>query len=524
MELRNLHKIFKIMRNPLVYFGLAFLFVASSCKVRQNVISPQDDGQIDIVFVQVNDVYEIAPLSGGKEGGVARIASLKQQELAKNPNTFLVMAGDFVSPSIYNSLKYDGKSIRGQQMIDALNVAGMDFVVFGNHEFDIKEEELQSRIDESEFDWIASNTFHKKDGAIAPFYKSGTAAFPEHQILNVADSDGTTAKIGIIGLTLPFNSASYVHYTDPIATAKKLYAQIKDSVDVVVALTHLDLQDDIQLAHELPALGLIMGGHEHDMKFEKIGEVYITKAHSNARSAYVNTLRINKNTGKHKVFPRLRYLNDSLGLEAATQAVVDKWTAIANANYSSLGFDVLDVVLTGGEPLEGRESIIRSQPSNLTQLVVKGMEAASPQADVVLLNAGAIRVDDILHAPLSQYDILRALPFGGAIREVDMKGSLLLKVLDTGVGNSGNGGYLLRNATVDKRQGKWWLENAVIDADAVYRVAMLDFLLTGLEVNLGYLKEDHPDIIKLYPVETSKDHPQSDIRLALVQYLKQLQQ
>jgi len=32
-----------------------------------------------------------------------------------------------------------------------MNAAGMDLVVFGNHEFDIKESELQLRLNESTF-------------------------------------------------------------------------------------------------------------------------------------------------------------------------------------------------------------------------------------------------------------------------------------------------------------------------------------------------------------------------------------
>ena len=508
-------KLFTLLTITVLTFG-------SSCSVSQKTNTVRDDGIIDIVFVQVNDVYEIAPLGGGKVGGIARVASLKKQEKEKNKNTFLFMGGDFVSPSIYNSLKYEGKSIRGKQMVEALNAAGMDFVVFGNHEFDIKESELQSRIDESEFTWVSSNTFHKKGDVIQPFYKTSTNPFPETYILNVSDADGTQAKIGIIGLTLPFNKASYVSYTDPIETAKRLYAELKDSVDVVVALTHLDLKDDIKLAQELPGLGLIMGGHEHDMQFEKIGDVYITKAHANAKTAYVNSLRLDKNSGKLKVSPKLRYINEDIALDNHTNTVVEKWVKIANDNYNSLGFDAENVVIEKSDPLEGREIVIRSQPSNLTELVVHGVEAATPLSDVVLVNAGAIRVDDILQAPVSQYDILRAMPFGGEIREVEMKGRLLSKVLDIGERNKGNGGYLLRNSHVNKVDGAWIIGEDKIDDENSYRVAMLGFLLTGMETNLDFLKEDHPDILKVYPIETSSDHPQSDIRLALVHYLKGL--
>lgn len=511
------------MKKYYALLSFSILLFTSSCSIFHKSKSTKDDGKIEVVFVQVNDVYEIAPLSGGKEGGIARIATLKKEQKEKNDNTFLVMGGDFVSPSIYNSLKYEGMSIRGKQMIESLNAAGMDFVVFGNHEFDIKENEIQSRIDESEFTWVSSNTFHKKGDAVGPFFKSSTTPFPEYYILNVSDGDGTQAKIGIIGLTLPFNKVPYVHYTDPIQTAKKLYNEIKDSVDVVIALTHLDLEDDIKLAKEIPALGLIMGGHEHDMQFEKVGDVYITKAHANAKTAYVNTLRLDKKNGKLKVSPELRYINQTIPLDDYTNTIVEKWVKIANENYSSLGFDAENIVIEKNEPLEGREVVIRMQPSNLTELVIRAMEVAAPSADVVLLNAGAIRVDDILHAPVSEYDILRAMPFGGEIREVEMTGSLLNQVLDVGESNRGIGGYLLRNSTLNKIDDKWFLGEDELDENKTYRVAMLGFLLTGMEANLDFLTENHSGILKAYPIQTAIDHPQSDIRLALIQYLKSLE-
>ncbi|MDQ6610380.1 MAG: bifunctional metallophosphatase/5'-nucleotidase, partial [Bacteroidota bacterium] len=106
------------MMKRLFLFTLPVLFL-SSCKTLSSTSGSRDNGKIDVSFVQINDVYEIAPLSGGKEGGIARVATLKKEWLQKNPNTFLVIAGDFLSPSVYNSLKVDGKAIRGKQMVDA---------------------------------------------------------------------------------------------------------------------------------------------------------------------------------------------------------------------------------------------------------------------------------------------------------------------------------------------------------------------------------------------------------------------
>lgn len=507
----------------------ACLFVASCRSTRNSSTSRKDNHQFDLTFVQVNDVYEIAPIEGGKTGGMARVATLKKQYLQTNPNTLLVIAGDFVSPSIYNSLKYEGKRIRGQQMVDAMNTAGMDLAIFGNHEFDIGEDELQARINESTFQWIASNSFHKKGDSVTAFVKQSAGAnqpLLQTLIKTFTDADGTTARIGFIGLTLPFNKAAYVSYTDPLTTAQTLYNQIKDSCDAVVAITHQVLLQDSILAATLPNLALIVGGHEHDMHLKKVGNVYITKAHSNARSAYLINLHIDKTTHTATATPTLKMIDQSVAFDPATDSVVKKWTDIAAKNYASLGFDPLKVVLTKGEPLEGRETEIRSKPTNFSRMIVSAMEQAVPSAAVAIINAGAIRVDDVLQPPLTQYDILRSLPFGGSILEVDMKGRLLMQTLEAGRNNTGLGGYLDYSDYVKYNEaGKaWTIKNEPIDPEKTYKVALLDFLLTGGEANMGFLTKDNPGIVTVYPAATDINDPRSDIRLAIVRYLERMQQ
>lgn len=502
---------------------LAVLMLIASCKTPKS-IATNDDGKIEVVFVQVNDVYEIAPIANGKEGGMARVATLKKQYKHANPNTFLVMSGDFLSPSVYNSLQYQGKRIRGAQMVQSMNAAGMDIAVFGNHEFDISENELQDRINESTFSWVSTNTFHKLKDSIVPFSRtsvSGTQPFPETFTMSVKDADGTTAKIGFIGLTLSSNPADFVYYKDPLLAAKEAYSKLKDSVDAVVAITHQAIADDIVLAKELPRLAVILGGHEHSMIFNKTGNVYITKAHSNARSAYVVKLDINKN--KHSLdvpTPELKYLNEGVALDSNTNLVVQKWKKIAEENYASLGFDPTKVVIASGEPLDGRETEIRSRSTNLTSLVTAAMAYACPAADVVLFNSGSIRVDDILTPPVTQYDIIRTLPFGGGIREADMKGDLLLQTLRAGSGNVNNGGFLQTQPVVyNKAADSYTINNQPIDPAKIYRVAISDFLFSGKEANLGFLNEKNPSIVKVYPAQTAVNNPQSDIRTAIVMYL-----
>src|SRR5258706_4907005 len=88
----------------------------------------------EVVFLQMNDVYEIAPIQGGMYGGLARVAALKQNLLKENPYTFMVLSGDFISPSALGTSDYNGERINGAQMIEVLNVIGLNYATFGNHE------------------------------------------------------------------------------------------------------------------------------------------------------------------------------------------------------------------------------------------------------------------------------------------------------------------------------------------------------------------------------------------------------
>lgn len=512
-----------MFKNIHTYLSIALFLVVSSCSVSKQ--RSGDDQKISITLVQVNDVYEIAALSGGKEGGLARVAGLKKKYQAENMNTRLVMAGDFLSPSVYNSLRYENKSIRGRQMVAAMNSAGFDYVVFGNHEFDIRESELQERINESSFRWISSNTFHKMGETVKPFSKisySREDFFPKYIIESFTDADGTNAKVGFIGLTLPFNKAPFVSYTDALATAKELYALLKDSVDAVVAITHQSIEEDEQLAREIPGLAAIMGGHEHDQVYRMIGRVPITKAMANAKTAYIVNLGINKKKKSTLVETKLEVLNEQVDGDSATASVVAYWTNIANQSFSSLGFDAGQVIIDKHEPLDGRETEVRNKATNLSELIVSSMQHACKDADVVILNGGSIRVDDILPMPVTQYDIIRALPFGGSIREVDVTGAVLERILEAGKLNKGTGGFLHynKNLVYNNEVKEWKLDNKFIDETKTYRLALPEFLLTGGESRLDFLKPDNESILRVYDLPADASDPGTDIRKAVIAYLK----
>ena len=147
------------MKKIIFFTSLILLVGCKTTKIKNNDV--KDDGIISFTLVQLNDVYEIAPLGGGKYGGMARVAHVIDSIKEVQPNTFLFHAGDFLNPSLIGTIKYQGERIRGKQMIEVMNAMDFELVTFGNHEFDVGREALQQRLNESNFYWTTANCFEQ---------------------------------------------------------------------------------------------------------------------------------------------------------------------------------------------------------------------------------------------------------------------------------------------------------------------------------------------------------------------------
>ena len=84
--------------------AVAVLALGLGCATARPGSTPSAAGQasasahvVTATILQMNDVYEIMPLGGSGLGGLARVAALRKQLLAENPNTFTVLAGDVLS-------------------------------------------------------------------------------------------------------------------------------------------------------------------------------------------------------------------------------------------------------------------------------------------------------------------------------------------------------------------------------------------------------------------------------------------
>jgi 2',3'-cyclic-nucleotide 2'-phosphodiesterase (5'-nucleotidase family) len=379
----------KIIKSLLYIVSILLLF---SCK--------KDDNKIEFTFLQINDVYEIAPIQGGEFGGLARVETVHQDLLKENKNTMLFMAGDFLNPSLIGTIKVDGERVRGKQMIEVLNAMNVDLVAFGNHEFDVSQKDLQKRLNESNFPWISANVKLKTKEKLMPFYKETAGKkipLKETFIKEFTDEDGTKIKVGFISVSIPSNPVEYVEYGNMFVKARASYAAIKDSVDVVFGLTHVKLTNDKRIAKLIPNLPLIMGGHEHTNSYNKIGNVSITKADANAKTAYIHRISYSKKTKKTIVISELKEINATIKSDDKVGLVVSKWQNILKTEIKGIIVNPDEIIYKTKIPLDGRDTQIRSEQTNLGKIITKSMSFAfDDTVDCAIVNGGSIRIDDEL--------------------------------------------------------------------------------------------------------------------------------
>ena len=367
-----------------------------------------------ITLLHVNDVYQISPVDKGKAGGMARLATLRDQVRKQSPDMLLTFGGDTISPSVASS------TFRGRQMIAAWNALGIDVAVPGNHEFDFGPAVFRARIAESKFPWLADNM---SDGATGkPF--GGTQRAQIRRFGKV--------KIGFLGvITADTGETSKpgpkVHFSDPVATARRTAARLRtQGATIIVALTHLSMAEDRKLA-ATGAVDVILGGHDHAVMQSLAGRTPIFKAGSDARFAYRIDLFADERSGRLSHLDwELLPVNAALAEEPAVAEVV--------AGFERQLADLLDRPV--GETsvvLDARQVANRSTETNVADWLAD-IYRMRTGADAALVNGGSIRSNTTYGpGPLSKRDLLSILPFENPIVKLEVSGAVLRQALEHGL-------------------------------------------------------------------------------------------
>jgi 5'-nucleotidase len=377
----------------------------------------QRDCPVRVTLLQVNDVYQFAPVDGGTRGGLARVSMLRKEIMKESPHTLFLMSGDTISPSI------ESNTYKGKQMIEAWNAGGLDYATLGNHEFDFGPAVLQERMRESNFKWLAANVVDKKTGRL----------FADTPEFVVREFDGV--KVGLFGILLPETLQTSrpgpdVEIQDPCATAARVIPKIHAAgAQVIVALTHLSMNEDKQLAR-CSGVDVIIGGHEHTLLESMAGRAPIFKMTSDARELGRIDLHISRSTGKLESMDwQIIPVTDKVKSDPAFASLDRKYGPLLKSLEQPVGRTAVQLDMKSAE--------VRTQETNMGNFIAEVFRQATG-ADIGLVNGGSIRADaTIQRGVLTRRDVLSILPFNNKVVKIQLSGVLLRAALEHGVGSIG---------------------------------------------------------------------------------------
>ena len=489
-----------------VFRRLLLVFAAGAAACATLPASPEiPRGAPTLTIVHFNDMHEMVAGAAGHLGGVARLATIVKRERARSSPVLVTLGGDFLSPSALSTARVDGAPLAGRQAVAVLNQLGVDWATFGNHEFDLREEAFRARLSEIKFGVVSTNVVDNLDRQFAPAVPSTIAT---------VRAGGRDLRLGIVGLTIDFTIQPYVKYRPAIESAREQVRTFAGKTDAIIAITHLGLPGDLALAEAIPEIDLVLGGHEHENYILRRGSAFSTvvKADSNAKSAAIVTMTFPAPGARPAIQARIESLNASITPDPAMDAEVRRWTSTAFAAFARDGFSPERVVANVPEALDGRDSTVRVRPGNLTDLITAALLRVSAPVDLPIMNGGSIRIDDLLAAgPVTEYDIIRILPFGGQVLRAEVTGELLLETLNAGALNQGTGGYLHPRGA-SRVDGDWRLQGQSIDPLRWYSIAVPEYLLTGAELRMPFLVQSSPRVRNIKGL--------GDIRQAVIAEMK----
>ncbi len=454
------------MRRRFVWFGCGLLLIGGFLVVHANST---------LTILHTNDTHS-------RLENMARMASVINEIRLQAPAALLLHAGDSVMGTLYYTL------FKGEAEAEVLEAMGFTALTLGNHEFNQGPSGLARFAEIVTFPLLCANFDFSNEpllvGEILPYI--------------VVDVGGV--KVGIVGLTTEStawssNPGPNIKISDAIATAQSVVAQLSaQGVNIIVALTHLGWDRDLELARAVVGIDVVVGGHSHT--YPPTYPAVVERKLVNLNTATLEELIALPGIGpvhaqriiEGRPYATVEDLLRVPGLSPKTLESIRPWVAVEDATvpalvvqageygtrlgYLEVTFDDLGVLLSWrgellavdkapldpaieaklkeyqapmdalkaekvGETtvlLEGERTKVRTGETNLGNLIADAMlwKARAAQAQIAIQNGGGIRAT-LPAGPITLGQVMEVLPFGNYLVVLELTGEQIWAALENGV-------------------------------------------------------------------------------------------
>ena len=457
-----------------------------------------------LVVLHTNDIHShLFPFEraeGGLVGGAAARSALIARERTRTPDALLLDAGDVIQGTpVYNLF-------RGVPDAKAMASVKYDAVALGNHDLDDGPRAWLRLVGIAGYTALSANVFAAAD---SPWVNPSAEEVPAGTRrgarwiggAKVADAAPLRylarpyvirpwhgKRIAIFGLTtgdltriVQLSRNGGVAVSDPVAVARRLVPELRAKADYVIALTHIGVSDDKELAAKVPGIDLIVGGHSHTTLFRPayaargsdpwLGGTPIVQA--GAWGDYLGRTVLTLSGGRPAgATTRLLRVRPADGEDAALAAVLRPYQDSVRVRMGATIFRTDRVIerLGNGD--------VESPLGNFVAEVVR--EAG--HGDIGLVNSGGIRAP-LPKGDVTVGDVVSVLPFDNKVVTVSMRGDEVRRLLDFVARRVGKSGFAQVDGVSfvvrDGRAASIRVGDRMLESGRVYRVATIDYLYEG---------------------------------------------
>ena len=143
----------------------------------------------------------------------------------------------------------------------------------------------------------------------------------------------------------------------------------------------------------------------------------VFEADANARTVYVHALTYGASSERLKIDSDLRRITRGLPPATGCFGCVDRGRKHASLDSEARASTRNGFVAKTTDVLDGREASVRDFPTRLTDPVAASMLRAAPGTELAIFNSGSIRIVDVIPpGEVTEYDVIRTLPFAGVVQ------------------------------------------------------------------------------------------------------------
>lgn len=366
-------------------------------------------------------------------GGVARVKTMIDQLRAEldGQNVIVLDAGD----QYQGSLMYT--TYKGDVEAEMMEKIGFDVMAVGNHEFDDGDEGLLKLIDNVSFPVISGNLDVSQSNILADKVQN-------HVVLEVGGE-----KIGIVSAlavdtvetSSPSDAVIFQNEIDSISA--DVATLTAEGVTKIIALTHVGLPKDLEIAAAVPGLDAVVGGHSHTYLSasdpDRAGAyptfasqedgTLVPVVQAYAYSKYVGHLELNFDDAGNLTYAS----GDTILLDASVEEDAEIVARVAEL-AGPIEEMKTRIVAEAAEAIEGSRDVCRAMECPMGNLVADAMldRVQDQGVQIAIQNGGGLR-SSIDAGEVTMGEVLSVLPFQNTLSTFEVTGAQILAALENGV-------------------------------------------------------------------------------------------